>query len=41
MKWKCLLFGCKWRMIGLHIGDEILVNHRCERCQAERWRVAP
>lgn len=40
MNWKCFFIGCDWKLIGLQIGKEILIQHRCERCRAERWRTA-
>ena len=40
MTWKCFFLGCKWQLIGLHIGREVMLLHRCERCQAERWSSA-
>ena len=40
MKLKCIIWGCDWKLIGLHIGEEILIQNRCERCKAERWRAA-
>lgn len=40
MKFKCFVLGCAWKLIGLQVGREILIQHRCERCKAERWRAA-